>query len=155
MELSDIRKARVPVPPTKDHGDNHWPPTGKTNWPLTLDERKKDWPGSDTSAWWLNRRSSQLKVRSVNTIVREIAVSASLLYDAGPKAGKARVYPHILRHLRNSTAAQSVDVVTVADLIGHAKLDSTRFTPCPRSPIGNAPPTPLRSSTSSRLVCGW
>lgn len=92
-----------------------------------LDERP-DWSGAEeTSALWLNRRGGRLSVRSVNTIVRELATAAGLVHDAGPEAGKARVHPHTLRHTFGTQLLRNgVDVVTVADLMGHAKLDSTR-----------------------------
>ncbi|TWH19291.1 tyrosine-type recombinase/integrase [Prauserella rugosa] len=92
-----------------------------------LDERP-DWPAAgDSAALWLNRRGGRLSVRSVNSIVREIAAAAGLVHDAGPDAGKARVHPHTLRHTFGTQLLRNgVDVVTVADLMGHAKLDSTR-----------------------------
>lgn len=91
-----------------------------------LDERS-DWPGAESSALWLNRRGGRLGVRSINTVVREIALAAGLVHDAGGDAGKARVHPHTLRHTFGTQLLRNgVDVVTVADLMGHAKLDSTR-----------------------------
>lgn len=91
-----------------------------------LDERA-NWPGAEaTSALWLNRRGGRLSVR--NSIVRDLAVAAGLVHDSGPDAGKARVHPHTLRHTFGTQLLRSgVDVVTVADLMGHAKLDSTRI----------------------------
>lgn len=89
---------------------------------------RPDWPGSETSALWLNRRGGRLSVRSINTVVREIATMAGLVHDAGPDAGKPRVHPHTLRHTFGTQLLRNgVDVVTVADLMGHAKLDSTRI----------------------------
>ncbi|RCW46149.1 integrase/recombinase XerC [Halopolyspora algeriensis] len=91
-------------------------------------QERSSWPGSGSSeALWLNRRGGRLSVRSVNTIVREIAVVAGLVHESGAHAGKARVHPHTLRHTFAAQLLRSgVDVVTVADLMGHAKLDSTR-----------------------------
>jgi integrase/recombinase XerC len=92
-----------------------------------LDERP-NWPGADGTALWLNRRGGRLSVRSINGIVREIALTAGLVHDSGPDAGKARVHPHTLRHTFGTQLIRNgVDVVTVADLMGHAKLDSTRI----------------------------
>ena len=91
-------------------------------------DARPDWPGSETSALWLNRRGGRLSVRSINTVVREIATAAGLVHDAGVAAGKARVHPHTLRHTFGTQLLRNgVDVVTVADLMGHAKLDSTRI----------------------------
>ncbi|MBA8824771.1 site-specific recombinase XerD [Saccharopolyspora lacisalsi] len=92
-----------------------------------LDERP-DWPAAgESAALWLNHRGGRLSVRSVNTVVRAIALAAGLVHDAGPHAGKARVHPHTLRHTFGTQLLRGgVDVVTVADLMGHAKLDSTR-----------------------------
>jgi site-specific recombinase XerC len=92
-----------------------------------LDERP-NWPGADGTALWLNRRGGRLSVRSINGTVREITLTAGLVHDSGPDAGKARVHPHTLRHTFGTQLIRNgVDVVTVADLMGHAKLDSTRI----------------------------
>lgn len=93
-----------------------------------LDERT-DWPGADESpALWLNRRGGRLSVRSINGIIRDLALAAGLVHDSGSDAGKARVHPHTLRHTFGTQLIRNgVDIVTVADLMGHAKLDSTRI----------------------------
>jgi integrase/recombinase XerC len=44
-----------------------------------------------------------------------------------PDAGKSRVHPHTLRHTFGTQLLRNgVDIVVVADLMGHATLDTTR-----------------------------
>lgn len=87
------------------------------------------WPrATDTSALWLNRHGGRLSVRSINTIIRELAVAADLVHTTGPEAGKARVHPHTLRHTFGLHLARSgLDTPTIATLMGHAKPSSARI----------------------------
>ena len=77
------------------------------------------WPGSgDTAALWLSRLGNPLSSRAI----------ADVVTAAGQSAGIEGLTPHTLRHtfvtglVRNRT-----DLVTVADLAGHARLATTRL----------------------------
>ncbi|WP_169336094.1 tyrosine-type recombinase/integrase [Actinopolyspora halophila] len=96
-----------------------------TTW---LTERSR-WPrATETSALWLNRHGGRLSVRSINTVIRELAVAADLVHTTGPEAGKARVHPHTLRHTFGLHLARSgLDTATIATLMGHAKPSSARI----------------------------
>jgi integrase/recombinase XerC len=52
-----------------------------------------------------------------------------LVHDAGPNAGKPRVHPHTLRHSFGTQLLRNgVDIVIVADLMGHATLGTRTYT---------------------------
>ncbi|MGJ7906437.1 MULTISPECIES: tyrosine-type recombinase/integrase [Actinopolyspora] len=116
----------------------HWNPSTRRELPLPgsaraavtawLTERSR-WPhATDTPALWLNRHGGRLSVRSINTIIRELAVAADLVHTTGPEAGKARVHPHTLRHTFGLHLARNgLDTATIATLMGHAKLSSARI----------------------------
>jgi site-specific recombinase XerD len=92
-----------------------------------LDERTKHRGAADTRALFLNRLGGRLFVRSIRTIVTDIGQAAGLVHDSGPDAGKSRVHPHTLRHTFGTQLLRNnVDIVIVADLMGHATLDTTR-----------------------------
>lgn len=49
------------------------------------------------------------------------------MHDDGPAAGRSKVHPHVLRHTFGTQLLRNgVDIVIVADLMGHASLDATR-----------------------------
>jgi integrase/recombinase XerC len=81
-----------------------------------LDERPSH-AGASSPALWLSYRGTRLTTRAIRLIVERIATAAGV--DANP---------HTLRHtaatrwLRNG-----VDLVTVAELLGHAFVDTTRI----------------------------
>ncbi len=81
---------------------------------------RRTWPGAaENLALFLNRDGGRLSARSADAVIGEIA----------DRAGLADVVtPHVLRH---SFAADllrgGADLVTVAELLGHASLDSTRI----------------------------
>ncbi|GIF01580.1 tyrosine-type recombinase/integrase [Paractinoplanes rishiriensis] len=81
---------------------------------------RRTWPGSDTSpALFLNRAGDRLSLRTADEIIGNIAVTAGLA---------ELVTPHVLRHSFGTDLVRSgVDLVTVAELLGHASLDSTRI----------------------------
>ena len=83
-----------------------------------LDDRP-NWPGADSNpALFLNHRGGRLSVRGARDIIARIADAAGLGADITAQV------------LRNTFAATLVtggaDLVLVADLLGHARLDSTR-----------------------------
>lgn len=81
-----------------------------------LDERRQKFPGSEDEAFFLSNRSSRMSVDSIDHAIRSLAQSAKL----------QGVSAHTLRHtcltnlIRNGT-----DVVLVAQVGGHKKLDTT------------------------------
>lgn len=86
-----------------------------TGW---LDERP-DWPGAtDSPALFLNQRGGRLSVRAAHDIITGIPASAGLDDD---------ITAHVLRHTFATTLVRGgTDLVTVAELLGHARLETTR-----------------------------
>ena len=84
---------------------------------------RASWPGADTPALFLNRRGGRLSARAVDQLMDELATDADILDDAGALALSA----HILRHtLATNLLRAGVDIVVVAELLGHTRLDTTR-----------------------------
>jgi site-specific recombinase XerD len=85
-----------------------------------LDERP-DWPGAGTSpALLLNRRGRRLSVRGASDIIRGIAAEANL--------DEEHITAHIGRHTFATTLeGRGTDLVTVADMLGHARLGTIRL----------------------------
>jgi site-specific recombinase XerD len=81
-----------------------------------LDERA-DWPGAtDTPALFLNQRGQRLSVRGAHDIV---TAAAAGLDD--------HATVHVLRHTFATTLLRGgTDLVIVAELLGHARLETTR-----------------------------
>ncbi|GAA0966994.1 hypothetical protein GCM10009555_010090 [Acrocarpospora macrocephala] len=83
---------------------------------------RASWPGADTPALFLNRRGGRLSARAVDQLMDELAADADILDDAG-----ALALSHILRHtLATNLLRAGVDIVVVAELLGHTRLDTTR-----------------------------
>ena len=82
-----------------------------------LDERP-DWPGADGPALFLNQRGSRLSVKGAHDIITAIADTAGLDDDTTT---------HVLRHTFATRLVRGgTDLVIVADLLGHARLETTR-----------------------------
>ena len=81
------------------------------------------WPGAESGALLLNRRGSRLSDRAVNLLLDELTADADLVDENGRPALSA----HTLRHTFGTNLTRSgVDVVTVAQLMGHKRLETTR-----------------------------
>ena len=80
---------------------------------------RRTWPGAvDNPAVFLNRSGGRLSLRAADEAIG--AIAAAGLADV--------VTPHVLRHQFGTDLIRGgVDVVTVAELLGHASLDSTRI----------------------------
>lgn len=81
-------------------------------------ERVDQLAGDDTveSGWWLSRTGTKMTPRSIDLVVRKIAKTARLELSA-----------HMLRHTCVTNLVRSgYDVVMVAEIAGHRRLDTTR-----------------------------
>ena len=85
-----------------------------TGW---LDERP-DWPGADNPALFLNQRGARLSARGAHDIITAIARDAGLDDDTTT---------HVLRHTFATRLVRGgTDLVIAAELLGHARLETTR-----------------------------
>lgn len=72
--------------------------------------------GTDHAAWWLSRTGTRMSPRGIDLVVRKLAKAAGLSLSA-----------HVLRHTCVTNLVRSgVDVVLVAEIAGHRRLDTTR-----------------------------
>jgi integrase/recombinase XerC len=85
---------------------------------LWLEERP-NWPGADSSpALFLNQRGSRLSTRGASDVVAALA-------DAANQGDQTTA--HVLRHTFGTTLVRGgADLVLVADLMGHSRLETTR-----------------------------
>ena len=78
-----------------------------------------DWPGAHGAALLLNQRGGRLSARGAGDIITAIATDAHLDGEG--------VSAHPLRHTFVTTLVRGgTDLVTVAELAGHARLETTR-----------------------------
>ncbi len=81
-----------------------------------LDERRTRFPDTPELALFLTRRGTRCSMRSVDLVIRKIAHAAELTLSA-----------HTLRHTcLTNLVRQGHDLVMVAELAGHKRLDTTR-----------------------------
>ncbi|MFB9682192.1 tyrosine-type recombinase/integrase [Streptosporangium vulgare] len=93
-------------------------PKLRTELQLWLDERP-NWPRADDNrALFLNAKGGRLSARAAGGIIAEIAQNAGL--DDPTTA-------HVLRHTLATTLVRGkADLVLVAEILGHARLETTR-----------------------------
>ncbi|MFN2505799.1 MAG: tyrosine-type recombinase/integrase [Acidimicrobiales bacterium] len=81
-------------------------------------KERRDWPGAEGPALFLNRRGGRLSARGARDVFARLAETAGLDDEFSS---------HVLRHTFATTLTRAgSDVVLVADLLGHARLDTTR-----------------------------
>lgn len=80
---------------------------------------RRDWSGAvESAALFLNRRGSRLSARGAHDVITGIAATAGL---------DDRVTAHVLRHSFATTLVRGgTDLVIAAELLGHARLETTR-----------------------------
>ena len=80
-------------------------------------KQRRGWAGAEGPALLLNRRGGRLSARSVAEVVATL----------GEQAGIDALSTHVLRHsFGTNLVRQGTDVVLVAELMGHRRLDTTR-----------------------------
>jgi hypothetical protein len=101
---------------------------------LWLDERP-DWPGATTRpALLLNRRGGWLTTRGASRIFHDITEHAGLEEDTTACIGRHTFATTLIRG--------GTDLVVVADLLGHARLDTVRtYTRPTAEALTHYPPT--------------
>jgi site-specific recombinase XerD len=82
-------------------------------------DRRADWPGAETPTLFLNQRGGRLSVKGAHDIITAIATAAGLEDED--------VTAHVLRHTFATRLVRGgTDLVIVAELLGHARLETTR-----------------------------
>ena len=87
-----------------------------SDWALERTDQLNRRDVDDESAWWLSRTGSRMTARAIDMVVRRIAKDAGVSLSA-----------HVLRHTCVTNLIRSgADVVLVAEIAGHKRLDTTR-----------------------------
>jgi site-specific recombinase XerD len=88
-------------------------------------KERATWPGAgENPALFLNQRGGRLSARAVDQLLDALAADADLVDDHGNPVASA----HTLRHTFGTNLLRNgVDIVTVAELMGHRRLDTTRL----------------------------
>ncbi len=87
-----------------------------SDWALERSDQLNRRDVEDESAWWLSRTGSRMTARAIDMVVRRIAKDAGVSLSA-----------HVLRHTCVTNLIRSgADVVLVAEIAGHKRLDTTR-----------------------------
>lgn len=123
LDLDDVwvtaRQGEVQVRAGKGDRPRKVPLNGQTRTAVDgwLADRRR-WPQAGTGrALFLSRIGGRLAVRSIRHTIGEVG-----------RAAGVDLSPHVLRHTFGTSLVRSgVDVVVVADLMGHASLDTTRL----------------------------
>jgi site-specific recombinase XerD len=90
-----------------------------------INDERPTWPGADTPALLLNQRGGRLTTRGASNILTTIAADAGL---------DDTFTAHVLRHTFGTTLIRGGhDIVLVAELMGHARLETTRNYTLPTS----------------------
>jgi site-specific recombinase XerD len=80
---------------------------------------RADWPGADGPALFLNRRGGRLTTRAVGHLIDRIEGEVGI---------EGALHPHVLRHTFGRQLARSgVDLSTIAELMGHSDINTTRI----------------------------
>ena len=81
-----------------------------------LDAWSQAWPAGEVEALWLSRQGTRMSSRAIDLVIRRLAKDAGLELSA-----------HTLRHTAVTNLIRSgADVVLVAEIAGHRRLDTTR-----------------------------
>jgi len=112
-----------------------------------LDERP-DWPAANTGpALFLNQRSQRLSARGAHDVITGIAAPAGL---------EDNVTVHVLRHSFATTLVRGgTDLVIAAELLGHARLETTRAYTRPSAEDRSKAVDLLPVDESPRPLCGF
>jgi len=87
-----------------------------SEWALDRADQIRRQELDDVDGWWLSRTGNQMTPRAIDLVVRRIATDAGLALSA-----------HVLRHTCVTNLIRSgADVVLVAEIAGHKRLDTTR-----------------------------
>jgi site-specific recombinase XerD len=119
MCSSPPAKARSSSAPEKATATERSPPTPPCGTTSRCGSTKRPhWPSAQTNpALLLNRRGGRLSTRAADQILGAIADDAKI----------EEFTPHVLRHTFGTRLVrEGHDLVVVAELLGHARLDQTR-----------------------------
>lgn len=86
---------------------------------LWINDERSAWPGADSPALLLNQRGGRLSDRGAHDILLAIAEEAAITADL--------TGGHVLRHTFGTRLVrEGHDLVLVAELMGHARLETTQ-----------------------------